>query len=297
MSVSIIMPAFNVEKFVSDAINSVLNQTYKNFELIIIDDGSKDNTLKVVCSFDDKRIKVLKQENLGVSKARNAGINKSQNKYIAFIDSDDKWHPKKLENFINNISENNIGIYHSNVILFDENGKDLSKYNYSEPISLDNDRDLILIYDFIVLSSVIIPKKVLTEFNGFAEDLNGTEDWDLWIKITRRYNIYKIEEYDTFYRVNPNGLSKNRKLFLLEEYKVIQRHLLLKNVDNYIKNKALWVWYRKNFYYWLKAYNPTKSIIFFLKMLYSDPFNNSNFNFLIKIVKKLLLRIKYLKKL
>lgn len=99
--VSVIMPAYNCEKYVVEAINSVLAQTYKNWELLVLDDGSNDNTLQVIEEFskNDSRIKALRNgKNMGVSATRNRGIELTSGEWIAFLDSDDMWHPLKLEN-------------------------------------------------------------------------------------------------------------------------------------------------------------------------------------------------------
>ncbi len=96
MKISIVMPTFNRASTISRAINSIINQDYSNFELLIVDDGSTDNTKEIVDSFDDKRIKYIFQKNSGACKARNTGINKSSGEYIAFLDSDDEWDELKL---------------------------------------------------------------------------------------------------------------------------------------------------------------------------------------------------------
>jgi len=287
-SFSIIMPAYNVEKYIGNAIKSVLTQTYQNFELIVVDDGSTDKTSEIISTFADSRIIVIKQENQGLGRARNVGINNAKNEYVAFLDSDDLWAPQKLENVLNELALESIGIFYSNALIFVDNISKAVKNRYSEPIFLKDFRELILVYDFIIVSSVVIPRNILLEFNGFSEDLYGTEDWDLWIRITRKYGIKKIDEYDTFYRINPNGLSKKRLEFLQKEYKVIERHLIgNKAVNSKLINLALWVWYKKNFYYYLGCYNLKLALNFFVKMIKTNPFSFSNFDFLIRVVKKI----------
>ena len=107
--VSVIIPAYNCEKYVVEAINSVLAQTYKNWELLVLDDGSKDNTLQVIEEFskNDSRIKTLPNgKNMGVSATRNRGIELASGEWIAFLDSDDMWHPLKLEKQLSFAEEN-----------------------------------------------------------------------------------------------------------------------------------------------------------------------------------------------
>ena len=104
--ISVIIPLYNKEKSITDTVNSVLNQTFKDFELIIVNDGSKDNSLSVVNQFTDKRVKIIDKPNGGVSTARNAGMKRAEGEYIALLDSDDEWLPHKLERQIEVLNEN-----------------------------------------------------------------------------------------------------------------------------------------------------------------------------------------------
>jgi len=288
---SIIMPAYNAGLYIEASIKSVLAQTYPYFELIIIDDGSTDNTFDIINSFDDKRIKVVHQENNGVVSARNNGISKGLFDYTAFLDADDLWTPTKLQNLVDNI-ESDIGLYYSNAMEFVEKIDKAIPNRYKEHIKNISNKDLILVYDFIITSSVVVSSNVLLEFKGFSKEFNGTEDWDLWIRIGQKYNFKKIENFDCYYRMNPNGLSKNRKVHLLEEYKVIQKHLLDNNmVSVKIKNISLWVWYKKNFYFHLMNFDIMNSFKFFYKMILANPFSIHNFDFVIRISKKIFSKI------
>ena len=282
------MPAFNAQAYIKAAIISVLDQSYQKFELIIVNDGSTDNTAAIISEFSDPRIKVLHQQNRGLGATRNVGISHSKNQFIAFLDSDDLWRYDKLQNMASQIeSEKNIGVYHSEVIEFNIDPSDGIPNRYIEPISQIDNKDLILIYDFIVVSSVVVPKFVLEEFGGFEEDLHGTEDWDLWIRIGQKYNFKKVIEFDCFYRINQNGLSKNRKEFLEKEYKVIKKHLIDGHLGTKkIKNLSLWVWYKKNFYYSLINFNLLGSVQYFVKMLWANPFHLANLDFIIKAYDK-----------
>lgn len=287
-SFSIVMPAYNVGLFIKESIECVLAQTYPNYELIIVDDGSKDNTFEVISCFDDSRIKVIRQENKGLGAARNVGIKNCSNEYIAFLDSDDLWTVDKLQNVVNNLEEN-VGVYYSNALEFKSTIDHAIPNRYAEPIKNISKNDLILIYDYIVVSSSVVPRKILQEFSGFSEEFNGTEDWDLWIRISRKYNFKKIESYDCYYRINPNGLSKNRVVFLEKEYKVIKKHLIDGNLGNpRIRKLSLWVWYKKNFYYYVLKFNLPMAIQFFCKMIILRPFSIHNFDFISRIFKKML---------
>ncbi|HOT22718.1 MAG TPA: glycosyltransferase family 2 protein [Sedimentibacter sp.] len=124
--ISIIMPAYNCEKYVEEAINSVLAQSYRNWELIVIDDGSVDNTRNIITEYlqNDFRISLLSNEkNIGVSAARNRGIDFAKGKWIAFLDSDDMWTPYKLEKQIEAVEENNAEFIFTGSAYINEEGK------------------------------------------------------------------------------------------------------------------------------------------------------------------------------
>jgi glycosyltransferase involved in cell wall biosynthesis len=290
---SVIMPAYNVEPYIRDAIGSVLAQSYPNFELIIVNDGSTDNTALAISEFSDPRIKVVHQSNRGLGATRNVGISHSVNEYIAFLDSDDIWRADKLQNVVSNIGHDYSGVYYSNVIEFIGELSNGIPSRYTEPVPEREIKDLILIYDFIIVSSAVVPRVVIKEFGGFQEDLHGTEDWDLWIKIGQKYTFKKIPQYDCFYRINQNGLSKNRKEFLKKEYKVIKKHLIDGNLGTTeIKNMALWVWYKKNFYYSILSLSPLSASQYFLKMLWTNPLHPANFDFIMRAYRKSLKLLK-----
>ena len=135
--VSVIIPIHNSSKYILECINSVINQTYSNLEIIIVDDNSKDNSLDIIKSINDKRINIIKlKNNLGVAKARNKGIDAATGKYICFLDSDDYWYPEKIEKQIKFIKDNDYTfIYGSYLYLRDEQivhtAKVPSKITYS----------------------------------------------------------------------------------------------------------------------------------------------------------------------
>ncbi len=281
------MPAYNAGHYIREAIESVLAQTYFTFELIIVDDGSTDDTYKIISSYCDARIRIVRQENMGLGGARNSGIRTACNDYIAFLDADDLWAPNKLKNIVKNY-EFGVGVYYTNAYEFVGSISTAIPVRYSEGFHALNDRDKILIYDFIIVSSSVVPRYILHEYNLFSEDLNGTEDWDLWMRIGQIYKFKKINNYDCYYRLNPSGLSKNREIFFLKEYMVIKKNL----IDGYlgssnILKKTLWVWYKKKFYYYLLHFKLLNATLCFIRMLLLNPFSLNNLDFIIKIVRKI----------
>ena len=146
--VSIIVPVYNAEHTVGETINSVISQTYLNWELIIINDGSIDNSANIISSFSDSRIKYIAQYNGGVAHARNAGIGIARGEYIAFLDSDDLWESSKLEKCVNYLNIGECHFVYSKVKMFKDDIFNAFSYEYVEPIKESNDYYRLLILKF-----------------------------------------------------------------------------------------------------------------------------------------------------
>jgi glycosyltransferase involved in cell wall biosynthesis len=127
--VSVIIPVYNVEKYISATVQSVLDQTYKNFELLIVDDGSPDRSIEICQQFDDPRIRIIRQPNRGVAAARNAGIRQAEGEYIALLDADDLWVPQKLEKHVEHLnSMPGVGVSFCRSAFIDPDDKPLGIY-------------------------------------------------------------------------------------------------------------------------------------------------------------------------
>lgn len=283
--VSIIMPAYNAEKFISKSIESVLQQTYPNWELLVINDGSIDNTSNIVNSFNDSRIKLIEQDNSGVSKARNTGIANSTGEFIAFLDSDDLWLQDKLEIQVKYMINNqNIILSYGDYLSFIEDGKIIeNKQLY--PFKIKDLKERLLVFNFIATLTVMVKSDVLKDTGGFDTEFFGPEDWDLWIKISQKGDIDYIKENLAMYREHEGGISKNKKRQLEEEYKVLKRHVLQSN-NEILKKYALWFYNLKltNFYF---SQREMKKFIFtYFNMLKLIPFKIENLSYPLKRVFK-----------
>jgi len=218
--VSVVIPAFNSEKYISECIDSVLNQTYQNLEIIIIDDGSTDNTVNIVSGYNNDKIRLLHQKNSGSGAARNHGIQQASGKWIAFIDADDIWLPEKLEKQLKNCSDKSW----SHTDLFFHGGIYPKHTRTTELTSKHSGFILrnLLVENSIGTSSVIIKKEVLEEFGGFNTDLRALQDWDLWLRVAEKYPICYIDEALVYYRVHSKSTSRNVR-------KTLPYHLYLIN--------------------------------------------------------------------
>ena len=187
-TVSVIIPTYNRERTIKRAIDSVLSQTFKDFELLVMDDGSNDNTKDIINSFYDTRINYYYNKNSGgPAHPRNLGLNKSKGKLIAFLDSDDWWHPKKLEFSLQEINKGNDVVYHDLYYVTSIKQKLFFRKDKSRTFGKNIFEDLIINGNGIPNSSIVLYKKLLKSVGGFNESKNyiSWEDYDCWIKISK----------------------------------------------------------------------------------------------------------------
>ncbi len=188
VDVSIVIPLYNKEKSIERAILSVLNQTHKNFELIIVNDGSTDNSKKNANNIHDSRFKLIDQKNKGVSAARNRGVLAASTNYICFLDADDEWHPHFLKEILNLIKINpNAGIFCTRYKTIDEKGKDfVGKISLPEGYA-GHVNDFFSCFrksrSLICSSNVCMNKKNLQEVGGFPEGFHVGEDIYVWLRM------------------------------------------------------------------------------------------------------------------
>ncbi|AKB39127.1 glycosyltransferase family 2 protein [Methanosarcina mazei] len=214
--VSVVIPLYNKEPHIGQALNSVLNQTFQEFEVIIIDDGSTDKSAEIVKNFTDSRIRLIQQENAGVSAARNRGIEEAKADLVAFLDADDEWTPSFLATILglrNKYPE--AGAYATAYINCYHDEKFIKPRYHFIPESpweglLPNYFRSVAFGDMLVsTSAVCIPKDKLLEFGGFLEGVWRWEDSDLWGKIALRYPIaFNSKNESIYHKESINRASK-----------------------------------------------------------------------------------------
>ena len=247
--VSIITPSYNGEKYISKTIESVINQTYKNWEMIIVDDLSTDKTEHIVKSYqkNDKRIKFFKLEKKGgASVARNKAIEKSKGKYIAFLDSDDLWKKDKLEKQINFMEENKIYFSYTDYEYIDKNGNLLYK-KFVSPKKICYFR--MLLGNSIGCLTVIYNQEKLGKEN--IPYLRKRNDYALWCRLLKKSKVgYKYNDVLSYYRKNENSISSGSKFGLIKYHFQMHREvndfnivistvLTMCNIINYGFNRFL----------------------------------------------------------
>lgn len=207
--VSVIIPVYNGEKTIRETIASVLNQTFTDFELIIINDGSADKTPEILENISDARIKIFSFPNAGLSTSRNRGIDRASGKYIAFIDADDLWKPDKLEAQYQALEANiEAAVAYSWTDYIDETGQFLRRgphCNFS-----GNVYSKLLLADFIGSgSNPMIRTQVFSEVGKFNESLRYVEDWEMWLRLAARYSFIVVPFVQVFYRKYAYSMSYN----------------------------------------------------------------------------------------
>jgi glycosyltransferase involved in cell wall biosynthesis len=228
MSVSIITPTFNSERFIAETILSVQAQTYKDWEMIIVDDCSTDRTAEIVASFQEKdsRIKYLyNSTNKGSAFSRNIALQKAKGKWIAFLDSDDLWHPEKLEKQIEFMTRNDIHFSYTNYCEIDESSKEIGVL-ISGPEVINN--KLMRAYCWPGCLTVMYD----AEFLGLMQtaEIKINEEYALWIKISSVANCHLLDENLAKYRRHNNSLTDKSYLELTKWHYIMFRVAEGKNI-------------------------------------------------------------------
>lgn len=199
--VSVIIPTHNRGDFLAESIQSVLQQTFTDIELLVVDDGSIDQPLSVVARFDgDVRFRYLHQENRGDAAARNTGVKNTSGRYLAFLDSDDLWLPDKLRRQVAVLREHSeISVVHSAIVLqwMDEQLQEVSRRTVRRPAFQEKTLYEELLYENVITgsaSSVIVRRRSLDQVGLFDEALSRRSDRDLWRRLAERHGFYYLDE-------------------------------------------------------------------------------------------------------
>ena len=225
--ISVIIPAYNSAKWINEAINSVLAQSFTDLEIIVVDDGSSDDTEQVLTHWIAARqIRYIKQANMGVSAARNCGVREACGDYIAFLDADDLFAPDKLGKQLALFEKQpNLGFVHAHFSKFDEAGNDLGLRDMSRFSGWVYPQILLEWSAIMALPTLMLPKRVFEEVGGFDESVRWGEDIDLYIRIVRRYPIDLVPEVLCKVRVHADSVSASKLGSAASFQRVLQKAL------------------------------------------------------------------------
>lgn len=224
LKVSVIIPAYNAMVYLPETMKSVLKQTYDDFEVIVVNDGSSDQTEQWVSQITDPRVRLICQRNQGSSAARNTGINQARGEYIAFLDADDLWEPTKLEKQVHCLEQDpEAGLVYTWTALIDEKGESRGKViaNYAE----GNVWKTLIECNILECGSTPMIRRCCFESVGVFDINLGSlcDDWEMWIRIASRYSFKVVKEPLVYYRAHSNSTSKNWELMEQAYSKTIEK--------------------------------------------------------------------------
>lgn len=291
LEISVIIPAFNAGRYISESISTVINQTFRSWELIVVDDGSTDNTVQVITPFlEDSRIKLIRQTNKGVSSARNAGISAARGRFIAFLDADDAYLPENLAQKDEILKQSgSVDFVYCDAIRCDENLKEVRVEK-----GADTDNLFIKVMEWntetipALSSNILVKASLMKEKIKFDENLSNCADRYMKIMLSK----YAIGQYLPMalikYRDSPGSMSKKVKLFEHDEKYIIGK-IIEDNIipagsyrNRVIANIYLILsgsWYRNAHNPWRAVLNGLKSIITYppvLKVLATKFFSSKS---------------------
>lgn len=238
--VSILMPSYNYEKYIAKAIDSVISQSFTNWELIIIDDGSKDDSVNIIRQYKDKRIKLYTQSNHGVTKTLNRALNISKGKYICFLDADDKYHPDKIKSQIK-LMNKGYDLVVTKVEAIDEKGAksvfdhfDSSWNSYDSNIILGKDINFEFLHkNYFCKSSVMLKKSIFEEYGIFNEKLITAYDLELWLRFLSKIKVVRHKDILTYYRWHNENETATNNLRIRAELLLVLDKYLTENAPKY----------------------------------------------------------------
>lgn len=216
-AISVIIPVYNGAKTIRATINSVLQQSFQDFEILVVDDGSMDETVSVIRSIGDPRIRCFSKPNGGQATARNLGILRSIGNYLAFLDADDLWHPSKLlhhKEILETIPTAG-AVYCKGIGLGAEETLDSAMQRISSDRSplkpSGRILDQLIRVNFIGSgSNFVIRREVVDQIGFFNPELNGAEDWDFYLRVAEKFEIHCVQNVEIFYRVYPQSFSSSQ---------------------------------------------------------------------------------------
>lgn len=285
---SVIIPLYNKEQYITQTIQSILNQTYNDFEIIVVDDGSTDGSLIEIENFNDERMQIISQKNAGVSAARNRGIEESSYDLIAFLDADDEWLPNHLEKIIDlktNFPE--CQVFATNYKIVDSSGTERFPVN-TKVFKFDGENGVIKNYFDVAVktspslwtSAIAVSKKAIRKVGGFPVGVRLGEDLVTWAKLANKYDIayskkvtaiYNFKSYDEMLDDEPMpDVNDTVGISLKHLYNNTER-----NKSALRKYISLWHRMRCNLY--IKNFERSDALSEIMKAIYYDPMMYKNY--------------------
>jgi glycosyltransferase involved in cell wall biosynthesis len=228
-TVDVIIPAFNAAKYLPFALESVSSQTFDDWQILLVDDGSTDNTADVVAPFLDRfgsKIRYIKQENRGVAAARNTAMRASTSEFLALLDADDVWLPCRLSESLKVLAERpEVGLVYGLITVIDPEGRTGRTWTGNPKHSDGHIAPHIYMRKVeLPCLTITIRRRCIDEVGFFDETMRATEDRDLWLRIALRYKVAFVPKVLAYYRVSPNSASADPQRMLKTQLQFIRKH-------------------------------------------------------------------------
>ncbi len=208
--VSVIIPAYNHARFLGEALDSVLSQTFQDFEVLVVDDGSTDGTRALVASYGP-RVRYRFQPHAGVASARNVGLRDTSAPYVAFLDADDTWAPEKLDLQVAYLDAHpHVGVVFTSYLKTDEAGKSLTMEPKRFPY-IQSPFEAMLIWPYGSMHVAMVRRTCLERVGDFDETLAVAEDWDLWLRVAQHYGVANLDQPLATYRQSSGSTSRGSR--------------------------------------------------------------------------------------
>jgi glycosyltransferase involved in cell wall biosynthesis len=244
-TISIIIPAYNAERTILKTIKSVQQQTFQDFELIVINDDSKDQTLELLQTVKDERLKIFSYENGGLPVARNRGIDLATGEFISFIDADDLWTVDKLELQLAALRQNpKAGVAYSWTACFID-GREESIFPYKPVFFEGNVYEKLLVNNIVSNgSNILVRKQVIESVGKFEPTLKSCEDWDFYIRLAAKWHFVVVPKHQILYRQSSNAMTSKVEIMEQEALRVIERaYQSAPPKYQFLKNQSLaWIY-------------------------------------------------------
>ncbi len=284
---SVVVTCYNYGHYLAGCLESVLRQTYQNFEIILVNDGSTDNTDEVIAPYiRDSRILYIKQPNAGQANAKNTGIRNANGGLIAFLDADDLWEETKLEKQISLFQDPHVGVAYSTVRYINEQGSEIPSMDESTYLTPQAGKvtEFLFFDNFIPFSSSVVRCECLDRVGAFDESLIMGIDWDLWLRISVHYLFRFVDEPLLLYRWgHADQMSKNLDLRHECADRIMAR-FLARNPgmipDKIINDAMVYTYARRGYCY--RSQNVMTSLKYYLKAIRTNPIHWGTWKGLIK---------------
>jgi glycosyltransferase involved in cell wall biosynthesis len=217
--VSVVVTCYNYARYLPEAVGSVLDQTYGDLEVVLVDDGSTDETPQVVTQWrDEPRLRYVRQDNAGQASAKNLGIRLAREPLVAFLDADDRWDPTKLARQVPLFARPEVGVVYSRGLLLDAAGATRlpARASWERTPRAGRVTEYLLYDNMVPFSSAVVRRSLLQEVGGFDEQLAMAIDWDLWLRLSRHCEFAWVDEPLLHYRIGHGDQMSRQALVRLE---------------------------------------------------------------------------------